>query len=130
MNEKLMQMLEEMTKKSKLDESMMQQINEYLSGKRKKFDIDYAIFNEMSEFKKKVLMACFEIEYGQTKTYAQIAEEIGNPKGYRAVGNALNKNEYPIIIPCHRVVGTDKKMHGYAGGIELKKELLRLESKK
>lgn len=69
----------------------------------------------------------FEIPYGVTRTYSEIAEEIGKPRSARAVGNACNKNPLPIIIPCHRVLGSSGKLTGYAGGLEAKQLLLDLE---
>ncbi|HRX42655.1 MAG TPA: MGMT family protein, partial [Clostridia bacterium] len=68
-----------------------------------------------------------QIPYGETKTYSQIARELGKPNSARAVGNACNKNPIPILIPCHRVVGSDGKLTGYAGGVGLKKTLLEME---
>ena len=68
-----------------------------------------------------------EIPYGQTTTYGQLAKRMGKPKGARAVGGALNRNPLGIVVPCHRVVGSDGSMVGFAGGIEVKKLLLELE---
>jgi len=69
-----------------------------------------------------------KIPYGETKTYKEIAKMINSPEACRAVGNANNKNPIPIIIPCHRVVGTNGKLVGYAGGLTIKKKLLNLEN--
>ena len=68
-----------------------------------------------------------KIPYGKTATYLEIAETIGNPKASRAVGMANNKNKIPIVIPCHRVIGSNGSLTGYAGGLEIKKKLLELE---
>ena len=76
---------------------------------------------------KKVWKALQEIPYGETRTYKQIAEKIGNPKAVRAVGMANNKNKIPIIIPCHRVIGSNGKLIGYALGLDKKQWLLDLE---
>lgn len=68
-----------------------------------------------------------KIPYAQTRTYGEIAEAVGSPKGFRAVGMANNKNPLPIIVPCHRVIGADNRLVGYAGGIKIKRYLLELE---
>ncbi|MDD2181502.1 MAG: methylated-DNA--[protein]-cysteine S-methyltransferase [Bacilli bacterium] len=101
------------------------QIDEYLKGIRKTFDIpiDYS----GTEFQKRVWKALLNIPYGETKTYKEIANMIGAPIAYRAVGNANNKNPVPIIIPCHRVIGTNGKLVGYAGGLNIKEKLINLE---
>ena len=78
---------------------------------------------------KKVWRELLNIPYGETRTYKEIAEKIGNPKGARAVGMANNKNPIPIIIPCHRVIGKNKKLVGYALGLDMKEFLLNLERK-
>ena len=101
------------------------QLEEYLSGKRKKFDIP--LNPQGTNFSKKVWKALLTIPYGQVKTYKQIAEQIENPKAFRAVGMANHNNPIPILIPCHRVIGTNEKMIGYALGLEMKKFLLELE---
>lgn len=101
------------------------QIEEYLSGKRKSFDFPYEL--KGSEFQKNVWNALLEIPYGETKTYKEIAILIGNPKACRAVGMANNKNPLPIVVPCHRVIGSNGKLVGYAGGVEIKDKLLEIE---
>lgn len=101
------------------------QLNEYLLGKRKKFDIKLA--PEGTEFQKQVWLALTAIPYGKTMSYKEIAAKIGNPKACRAVGLANNKNPIMIIIPCHRVIGSNGKLTGYAYGIRLKEKLLKLE---
>ncbi len=101
------------------------QLEEYLSGKRKKFDIP--LNPQGTDFNKKVWKALLTIPYGQVKTYKQIAEQIENPKAFRAVGMANHNNPIPILIPCHRVIGTNGKMIGYALGLKMKKFLLELE---
>ena len=68
-----------------------------------------------------------KIPYGEVRTYKEIAKYIGNEKAYRAVGNANNKNPIAIIVPCHRVIGVGKKIRGYAGGVDVKKKLLKVE---
>ncbi len=101
------------------------QIIEYLKGKRKNFDIP--ILPKGTAFQQKVWEALRVIPYGETRSYGEIASNIGNEKACRAVGNANNKNPIPIIIPCHRVVGSNGKLVGYAGGLFIKNFLLNLE---
>lgn len=101
------------------------QLTEYFEGNRKTFDIPLKL--EGTDFQKSVWHALMKIPYGKTATYLEIAETIGNPKASRAVGMANNKNKIPIIIPCHRVIGTNGSLTGYAGGLEIKKKLLELE---
>lgn len=104
------------------------QINEYLDGKRKEFSIYDLCKAEGTNFQQKVWQELLSIPYGQTKTYKDIAKNIGNEKAVRAVATAIGKNPLMIINPCHRVIGSDGKMHGYAYGINLKKKLLDLEN--
>ncbi|OQD59640.1 putative methylated-DNA/protein-cysteine methyltransferase [Methanobrevibacter arboriphilus JCM 13429 = DSM 1125] len=91
-------------------------------------NIDFSEYIDLSnlkstEFEKKVYIETMKIQRGEVKTYKEIGDNIGS-KGYRAVGNALNKNPIPIIIPCHRVIGSNMKLTGFNGGINLKKEIL------
>ena len=102
-------------------------LSEYFSGKRNTFDLK--LNPKGTEFMKKVWEELLNIPYGETRTYKEIAEKIGNPKGARAVGMANNKNPIPIIIPCHRVIGKNKKLVGYALGLDMKEFLLNLERK-
>ena len=101
------------------------QIREYLDGQRKVFDLP--LHPNGTEFQIKVWKALTEIPYGETRSYKDIAISIGNEKACRAVGMANNKNPIPIIIPCHRVIGANKKWVGNAGGLDLKERLLDLE---
>ena len=101
------------------------QLDEYFIGERKSFDLPLA--PKGTEFQKKVWDALKEIPYGETRTYGEIAETVGNPKAARAVGMANNRNPIAIIVPCHRVVGANGKLVGYAGGMEQKEKLLHLE---
>ena len=103
------------------------QLNEYLSGCRKEFSLPLAPFG--TEFMKSVWNSLCEVSYGETKSYKEIAETIGNPKACRAVGNANNKNPIPIFVPCHRVIGASGKLVGYRGGLKVKEYLLNLEKK-
>ena len=101
------------------------QIIEYLSGKRKVFDLPYFIDN--GSFKGKVYEVISSIPYGEKITYGEVAARLGDVKKARAVGNALNKNDLPIIIPCHRIIAANNKLGGFGGGIEIKKKLLKIE---
>lgn len=107
-----------------IDESISQ-LDEYFSGKRKTFDLKIEV--KGTDFQKRVWDALQKIPYGETRTYQEIAEEVGSPKGQRAVGGANNKNPIMIIIPCHRVIGKNGKLVGFAGGLDVKKSLLELE---
>jgi len=99
----------------------------YFKGKRVNFENIPIFLNNFSEFGLKVLNACRKIPYGSILTYKELANKVGNKNAYRAVGNILGKNPIPIIIPCHRVIGSDGKLHGFTSGIEIKKTLLELE---
>jgi methylated-DNA-[protein]-cysteine S-methyltransferase len=101
------------------------QLEAYFSGKLKSFDVKLAA--EGTEFQKSVWKALCEIPYGETRSYKDIAVSIGKPKAYRAVGLANNRNPIAIIVPCHRVIGADGKLTGYAGGLDVKEFLLKLE---
>ncbi len=101
------------------------EIREYLEGKRRTFDVPLEM--KGTEFQKKVWKALLDIPYGKTATYGQIAAAAGSPQGGRAVGRANHDNPIAILVPCHRVVGANGKLTGYAGGLEIKKALLELE---
>ena len=101
------------------------QLSEYLIGKRKRFDLPLNPRGTM--FQQQVWKALCDIPYGETRSYKQIAEAIGNPKAVRAVGMANNRNPLLIVVPCHRVIGANGKLVGYAAGIEKKEFLLKLE---
>ncbi|MBN1450944.1 MAG: methylated-DNA--[protein]-cysteine S-methyltransferase [Anaerolineales bacterium] len=106
----------------------LRQLDEYLRGARKVFDlpIDWAL---LRPFQRQVLQIVYAIPYGQTRTYGDIAHEIGNPRAARAVGRANAINPMPLVIPCHRVIGSDGKLHGYGGGegLPTKEWLLKME---
>ena len=102
-----------------------EELLEYLAGERRGFDLPLAPAG--TPFQQKVWRALEDIPYGQTRSYRDIALAAGCPKGFRAVGMANHRNPIPIFIPCHRVVGADGSLTGYAGGLELKKRLLELE---
>jgi len=101
------------------------QITEYLKGERKVFDLPIRLRG--TDFQQQVWTALLDIPYGETRSYKQIAETIGNPKGMRAVGMANNRNPLLIVVPCHRVIGANGSMVGYGEGVEMKEFLLRLE---
>lgn len=103
------------------------QINEYLCGKRKNFDIKLAFSG--TDFQKRVWNALTKIPYGKTASYKDIAKEAGNEKACRAVGMANHNNPIAIIIPCHRVIGANGSLVGFGGGLGTKEFLLNLEQK-
>jgi methylated-DNA-[protein]-cysteine S-methyltransferase len=102
-------------------------LEEYFKGTRREFDLKLRI--EGTDFQRRVWDSLCGIPYGCTASYGEIAAIIGNPKASRAVGNANNRNRIPIIIPCHRVVGCNGKLTGYAGGLWRKEWLLSHEKK-
>jgi methylated-DNA-[protein]-cysteine S-methyltransferase len=105
-----------------------EQIWEYLDGKRREFTltIDWSL---LRPFQQAVLQVTFAIPYGETRTYSEIAQRIGNPRAARAVGRAQATNPMPLVIPCHRVIGLDGKLHGYGAGegLPTKEWLLKME---
>ncbi|KNZ40493.1 methylated-DNA--[protein]-cysteine S-methyltransferase [Acetobacterium bakii] len=104
------------------------QLRDYLEGKRKEFN--FLLEPRGTDFQKSVWRALEAIPYGETRSYKEIAQAIGNPKACRAVGMANNKNPILIVIPCHRVIGSDGSLVGYGAGIDIKEKLLRLEGVK
>ena len=111
--------------KSPLLAEAKHQLDEYFLGLRQEFDLP--LNPRGTAFQQKVWQALLQIPYGQTASYKEIACKIGNEKAYRAVGLANHNNPIGIIIPCHRVVGTNGNLTGYAGGLEKKQKLLELE---
>lgn len=107
--------------------TVFRELDEYFQGRRKTFD--FPCRTHGTAFQEKVWAALREIPYGETRSYRDIAEAIGHPKAYRAVGMANNANPLFIIIPCHRVIGADGSLTGYGGGLPMKKALLMLEKK-
>jgi methylated-DNA-[protein]-cysteine S-methyltransferase len=101
------------------------QLDEYFKGKRKSFDLKLGV--KGTEFQQSVWQQLRKVPFGNTATYGEIAKAIGNEKASRAVGGANNKNKIAIIIPCHRIVGSNGKMVGYAGGLWRKEWLLQHE---
>ena len=109
----------------------VRQLGEYLAGQRRRFDLPLDL-SHMSPFQIRVLNLTYEIPYGQTLTYKEIATLLGNPRAARAVGRVEATNPIPLVIPCHRVLGADGSLHGYVGpgGVKLKAWLLELEQEK
>lgn len=107
-------------------EETKRQLDEYFAGKRKAFDIQLRLTG--TDFQNEVWNALLDIPYGATKSYKDIARYIGKPKAVRAVAGAIGANGISILIPCHRVIGSDHSLTGYAGGLEAKKMLLGVET--
>ncbi|MDX6630920.1 MAG: methylated-DNA-[protein]-cysteine S-methyltransferase [Gaiellales bacterium] len=101
------------------------QLEQYFAGERTAFDLDLRL--EGTPFERRVWDEVRAIPYGETATYAEIARRVGSPSACRAVGRANGRNPIAVIVPCHRVVGSDGSLTGYAGGIEMKRALLELE---
>lgn len=110
-----------------LIEKTIIQLKEYFENKREKFDIPLLLIG--SDFQKSVWQSLLKIPYGKTNTYKDQSISIGNEKAVRAVANANGANSIAIIVPCHRIIGTNGKLTGYAGGLETKEMLLNLEKK-
>ncbi len=108
-----------------LEQEARRQLEEYFVGRRQTFDLP--LRPKGTEFQRCVWKELLQIPYGQTATYGQIAKKIGNPNAARAVGQACNANPIPIFIPCHRVVGSNSRLTGFALGLDVKSELLELE---
>ena len=109
-----------------LTEQVFRQLDEYFAGTRRTFDVPFRLHG--TPFQLAVWAALRQIPYGQTRSYKQIAEAIGRPAACRAVGMANNRNPLLLIIPCHRVIGADGSLTGYAGGLPMKQALLTLEA--
>ena len=109
---------------------IIKELNKYFNEKEAHFSLDYLNLDKLTDFQRKVLIAEFNTKKGTVNSYGQLAKSINNPKAYRAVGSALSKNPFPIIIPCHRTVKSDRTIGGFGGvksGLESKKTLLELE---
>ena len=112
--------------KEKPFKTARQQLTEYFAGDRREFDLPLKLSG--TEFQMSVLHALQKIPYGETTSYSDIAERIGRPKAVRAVGAANGRNPIPIIVPCHRVIGSHGDLTGFGGGLDTKEALLRLEA--
>ena len=111
-----------------ITEQTQSQLQEYFAGERTKFDLPITFSG--TEFQQQTWQALLTIPYGETRSYSEQAHLIGNPKAVRAVGRTNGLNPIPIVVPCHRVIGKSGKLTGYAGGLNIKKFLLQLESNK
>ena len=107
-------------------EPIRRELHEYFEGNRQTFDLELDL-TPVAEFNRLALDELALVPYGQVTTYGALAAKIGRPKAARAVGGAMNRNPIPIVLPCHRVVGAGGSLVGYAGGLERKEALLRLE---
>jgi methylated-DNA-[protein]-cysteine S-methyltransferase len=112
-------------KQNKLSEEIKKQFDEYFNGKRKIFELPYKL--NTSGFTTESLMHITKMPFGTTTTYKKVAVALGSVQAARAVGNAMNRNPLPIIIPCHRVIGSSGKLVGYRGGLKVKQWLLDFE---
>ncbi|WP_404288795.1 methylated-DNA--[protein]-cysteine S-methyltransferase [Glutamicibacter arilaitensis] len=130
--ERILQMLSEkigpriLSVPAKLDEAA-RQLDEYFAGRRREFQLPLDL-RLSTDFRRTVQMELGRIGYGETLSYAQVAEQIGKPKAVRAVGSACATNPLPIVLPCHRVLRTDGSLGGYLGGLQTKVQLLELEN--
>ena len=112
-------------RKNDLGDKVISELKEYFNGQRKDFDLPLII--QGTDFQRAVWEELRKINYGEIKTYSDIAKNIGKPNACRAVGNANNKNPFMIVIPCHRVIGKNKNSGGYAFGVDIRDKLLELE---
>ena len=123
-----LQFTEEQTDGNILDQVLLsakEQLEEYFAGKRKNFDMPIGLGG--TDFQRKVWMEVAKIPFGQTTTYMKLSQKLGNPAAIRAVGAAIGANPILVILPCHRILGSDGSLTGYAGGLDRKKALLELE---
>jgi methylated-DNA-[protein]-cysteine S-methyltransferase len=107
-------------------ERIRKELDEYFEGRRRHFDVELDI-RALPAYNQRILVELARVEYGTTTTYGTLAAKSGNPRAARAVGTVMNRNPIPIVLPCHRVVGSTGKLTGYAGGLDRKERLLRLE---
>jgi methylated-DNA-[protein]-cysteine S-methyltransferase len=110
--------------RSPLDD-VRRELDEYFAGTRRDFDLPIDL--RVAPFHADVLAQLARVPYGQTETYGALAAKAGRPKAARAVGTVMNRNPIPIVLPCHRVVGANGSLTGYAGGLDVKRHLLQLE---
>ncbi|NVM19164.1 MAG: MGMT family protein [Candidatus Lokiarchaeota archaeon] len=112
---------------SSIIEALGSKILQFLKGDKINFDLQLIDFDQCFRIQKKVLLAEYDVPRGWVSTYKRIANKIGIPKGARVVGNALAKNPFPIVIPCHRAIKSNGELGGFQGGIEMKRALLEME---
>jgi methylated-DNA-[protein]-cysteine S-methyltransferase len=110
--------------RSPLDE-VRRELDEYFNGSRREFDLPLDL--RVAPFHEAVLHELARVPYGRTQTYGSLAAKVGRPRAARAVGTVMNRNPIPIILPCHRIVGANGSLTGYAGGLHVKRALLELE---
>jgi methylated-DNA-[protein]-cysteine S-methyltransferase len=110
--------------RSSLDD-VRRELDEYFEGKRRAFDLPLDL--RVAPFYADVLRELALVPYGRTDTYGSLAAKVGRPRAARAVGTVMNRNPIPIVLPCHRIVGADGSLTGYAGGLDVKRHLLQLE---
>ena len=113
------------TASSPVLERTKQELDEYFAGKRRNFDLP--LHPVGTDFQKKVWNVLLAIPYGETRSYKEMALSVGKPKGVRAVAQAIGANGLSILIPCHRVIGSNHSLTGFAGGIDAKRKLLEME---
>jgi len=106
-------------------EDVRRELDEYFEGKRRDFDLPIDL--RVAAFNKEVLRELARVPYGVTTTYGALAAKVGRPKAARAIGSVMNRNPIPIVLPCHRVLGANGSLTGYAGGLDRKLQLLQLE---
>ncbi len=104
---------------------MRRELDEYFEGRRRDFDLPLDL--RVAPFHEAVLHELARVPYGQVDTYGHLAALVGRPKAARAVGTVMNRNPIPIVLPCHRIVGANGSLTGYAGGLDIKRQLLELE---
>ncbi|HEY0414976.1 MAG TPA: methylated-DNA--[protein]-cysteine S-methyltransferase [Gaiellaceae bacterium] len=107
-----------------LDE-VRRELDEYFEGRRREFDLPVDL--RVAPFHEEVLHELARVPYGATDTYGALAARVGRPRAARAIGTVMNRNPIPIVLPCHRIVGSNGSLSGYAGGLDVKRHLLRLE---
>ena len=107
--------------------ALARELDQYFNGRRREFDIDVDL-SGLTPFQTKILAATAKIPFGAVSTYQAVARRAGNERASRAAGGALNANPIPIVVPCHRVVGANGSLVGYAGGLDVKRRLLAIES--
>ena len=105
---------------------MRRELDEYFAGRRQRFDVEPDV-RFLPAYHQRVLGELARVEYGATTTYGTLAAQTGNPRAARAVGTVMHRNPIPVVLPCHRVVGASGSLTGYAGGLDRKELLLRLE---
>lgn len=106
----------------------VEQLDEWFAGRRRGFDLPLALDTRPQQLRPRVWRALLEIGFGKTTTYGQLARDLGNPGMAQAIGQAVGRNPWSIVVPCHRVVSSTGDLTGYAGGVERKEELLRWEA--